>query len=49
MALPISIRLAVVGGSDPLRHSFAVADRNAGREGFVATRRWREAPEGIRT
>ena len=27
----------------------ALADRSAGREGLVATRRWREAPEGIRT
>ena len=27
----------------------ALADRNAGREGLAATRRWREAPEGIRT
>ena len=43
-ALPAAEQ-ATAAAQQPL----ALADRNAGREGFVATRRWREAPEGIRT
>ena len=43
-ALPVAEQATAAVGQ-PL----ALADRNAGREGLAATRRWREAPEGIRT
>ena len=43
-ALPVAEQATAAVGQ-PL----ALADRNAGREGLAATRRWRKAPEGIRT